>query len=108
MDKETLFSRPVAELPESVELSMGTVQVRGLTRSEVERTAKLEGLAREAATFALAVVDPVLDQEEWLSWFDTASVGDWTVLSEAVQEVSGLGKESAKSPVRAGTRRRKR
>lgn len=108
MDKETLFSRPVTELHTAVELSMGTVQVRGLTRAEVEQTGTLDGLDREAATFALAVVDPVMDPEEWLAWFSSGSVGDWTLLSEAVQEASGLGEKEATKSVRAGTKRRRR
>ena len=108
MDKETLFSRPVTELHTAVELSMGTAQVRGLTREEVEQTGKLDGLARAAAPIALAGVDPVLDPAEWLAWFSSGSVGDWTRLSEAVQEASGLGEKEATKSVRPDTKRRRR
>jgi hypothetical protein len=109
MDRTTFFSKPASQHAMPVELSVGTVHVRGLTRDEVESTkVKGDDLASEANLFAKAVTDPVMDPEEWREWFTSATVGDYALLANGVAEVSGIGVDATKSVVRGASRRRKR
>lgn len=106
-DKELLFK---ATLPEGEVPVRGQVmRVRGLTRSEVmnlrsqvksiadaiQRSAELE-----AKTLALALVDPVLTEDEVKVWQDSSPAGEIEPVVQKVQELSGLLDGAAKEAYR--------
>jgi hypothetical protein len=108
MDKATFFSTAAHEQTTAVELSMGTVHVRALTRAEVDGAVVTDDeLMSEANTFAAAVTDPQMTGAEWREWFGHGLVSDYVKLAEVVKEVSGIGKDAAKSAVRRAPKRRK-
>jgi hypothetical protein len=109
MDKAGMFANKANARTKKVELSVGVVVVRALTRGQVEDTkVKGDDAASEANLFSVAVVDPEMTPDEWREWFDTATVGDYALLARAVSEVSGIGIDAQKSPVRGTPKRRKR
>lgn len=109
MDKEMFFSKAALDQTTEVELSVGTVRVRSLTRMEIDQATKDgDPITSEANTFSYAVIDPVMDPAEWRQWFESATVGDYTRLADAVQEVSGLGKKEATKSVRGAKKRSRR
>lgn len=97
IDKEALLSR--RELTtEDVELPAGTVQVRGLTRAEALRVTgrKLEESEAERVLLAMALVDPVLTEDEVRTWQRNAPAGELQPVVVAIQRLSGLAADAVK------------
>lgn len=104
MDKSALLQK---RLPEAdVELSVGVVRVRGLTRAEVlhvreatdnENMSGDRALVLERKLLAVAMVDPKLTEAEVGQWQEAVAAGELEPVIEKVQELSGLLKESPKN-----------
>lgn len=78
---------------------LGTVRVRGLSRFEVmvmkksTDTENIEGtraLVIEQKLLSMAMLDPVLTEDEVKTWQKTAPPGELDAVSLKVQELSGL------------------
>lgn len=105
MDKELLFKARLTE--EDVEVAgVGTVRVRGLSRVEVLHVRKaaddagLDGprtLTLERKMLALAMVDPELTEAEVGKWQAASGAGELNVVTDKVQELSGMKEDSAKA-----------
>ncbi|MFI6763853.1 hypothetical protein ACIBF5_32495 [Micromonospora sp. NPDC050417] len=101
--KEELLSRRPGE--DDVPLpSGGTVRVRGLTRGEVKDISDgvNEGKNMEPYSLSLALVDPVLTEEEAAGMTTSGCFDDVQAITTRVNELSGIAqgsaKESYKSP----------
>lgn len=90
MDASALLSTtlPTGE----VELPVGTVRVRGLSRAEVMR---LQACATrddlEAETIAAGMVDPSLTVDQAHEWRQVGDNADVRAVSDAILSLSGLG-----------------
>src|SRR5690242_13803211 len=104
MDKSALFK---ARFPEAdVEIGIGKVRVRGLSRAEVMKIAKAadakgvdgdRGLALEQKMLFMAMVEPELTEAEVAEWYEMATVGELEPVIEKVQELSGMLQGQSKS-----------
>lgn len=91
MDKELLFKPRTPE--REVEIpNVGTVRVRALTRAEVTplvgREIELDVLERKLLT--LAMVNPVLTEDEVDRWYDAAPAGELNPVLDAIRDMSGV------------------
>ncbi len=105
MDKEALLKPRLNEAEVEIP-NLGTVRVRGLSRAEVLMVRKAtddagvdgpRALTLERKMLALAMVDPKLTEAEVGQWQHAAGVGEINVVSEKVQELSGMLEGSAKA-----------
>lgn len=98
MDKEQLFKARLRE--RDVELpDVGTVRVRALARGEVmsiRDAGEMDIEEYERKLIALAVVDPVLTEDEVRRWQEAAPAGELEPVTNAIVELSGLDQEAAK------------
>lgn len=97
IDKATLLGATFAE--EDVELSIGTVRVRGLSRAEVLR---YQGSVRDAVEFevqllAAALVDPALTVDEVRELLDKIPAGVLEPLTDVIKRLSGMEPGAAKA-----------
>ncbi|MGH9891078.1 MAG: hypothetical protein ACREA0_03670 [bacterium] len=77
---------------------VGTVVVRGLSRAEAFRVRECIGAdAMERKVIELGLLDPSLDADEVLEWYQCAPAGEVDLLSNAIQELSGLTEGAPKS-----------
>lgn len=98
MDKATLLAK--RELGyQDVEVDVGTVRVRGLTRAEIVRCKDETGKTVDVELIALAMVDPELTTKEAGVWLETAPAGDYVRVLTAVSELSGLSEGAAQKSV---------
>lgn len=98
MDKEALLAPRGGR--EIVELSIGNVVVRGLTRGEVMRLRKatdsletLDGpraLVIERGMLAMAMVDPGLSEDEAKMWQENSPAGEIDTVMAVIQRLSGM------------------
>jgi hypothetical protein len=89
VDKELLFK---ARLPEAdVELPIGTVRVRGLSRAEAIEVGAIDGIAaKERLMLALGMVEPTLTEEEAGRWQAAAAFDEIDPVSNKIAELSGM------------------
>lgn len=91
--KDALLAKAGIET-EDVEIpGKGTVQVRGLTRSEalgLQKLGELDALEMERKLVALAMVEPALTEDEVLTWQENSPAGELEPIAEAIQRLSGL------------------
>lgn len=100
IDKEAFLKATAPET--SVELpGLGTVKVRGLSRSEAVSLAPLKDDtgALERRILILGLVDPALTEDELKAWYDSAPAGLVDPIIAAIERLSGLGKGAPKSDV---------
>lgn len=99
MDREALLKGLTPE--REVELSAGTVRVRGLTRAEVTALAPLKDDLPdlERSILLLGFVDPVLSEEDIAVWYATAANSDVDRAVTAISEATGMAPDSPKSGV---------
>lgn len=98
MDKAKLLAK--RELGyRDVEVDVGTVRVRALTRAEVVQCRDETGKTVDVELIALAMVDPELTAEEAGIWLETAPAGDYVNVLSAVSELSGLTDGAAQKSV---------
>lgn len=97
MDKDLLFKPRLEE--RDVELSIGTVRVRAMTRAEATRfKGEHEDVGKlERQMLAVALVDPVLTEDEVGRWQDAAPAGELQDVVDVVVELSGMLKETGKT-----------
>lgn len=98
MDKSALTA---PRLPEAdVEIpGVGTVRVRGLSRFELLLAGKTGGddtAAMERKMLSFAMVDPDLSEKDVEAWQKASPAGEIAPVVAAVNELSGVGRESAK------------
>lgn len=87
---------------EEVEIEgVGTVLVRGLSRWEMVEVTKLEDNRQRQDIMALAfgLVDPQMTQDELAAWRRAGSVMEIEAIARKINELSGIGKDAAKSDV---------
>lgn len=93
-------------LPEGdVEIGgVGTVRVRALTRAELLHVGRLESkgpAAMERYTLACAMLDPAMTEDDVAAWQQASPAAELNVVSEKVNELSGIApgapKEAYKS-----------
>ena len=90
VDLDALLTRRLDE--EDVLLAVGTVRVRGLSRAEALRCAKLtdDQDEFEVQLLALAMVDPALTVEQVKRWRENALAGEIDEVVSAAASLSGL------------------
>jgi len=92
--KDLLLSRRIDE--GKVELSVGTVKVRGLTRGEVFMTQKAgDTEAHERRIVAFGMVDPPMNEDDVKQWQRNSPAGEL----DKIRQLSGLGEGADKSGV---------
>ena len=96
MDKELLLKPRVPE--GQVELPVGTVTVRGLTRAEVFVVQKFGTTVElfERKMLALGMVDPQLTESEAGRWQAGSPAGEIEPIVDKIRELSGLADDSEK------------
>jgi hypothetical protein len=108
VDKDKLLAKRGTP-QRDIEVDVGTVTVRGLTRAEVVQCRDESGKTIDVELIALAMVDPVLTLEEAGIWLETAPAGDYVNVLTAVTELSGMSEGAATKsvpPVRGRPRRK--
>lgn len=91
---------PTAE----VELEgIGSVLVRGLTRFESIEIMKLEGDRQVQDTQALVygLLEPEMSRDEIIAWRKSGALMEIEAVARKINELSGIGKDAAKSDVPA-------
>jgi hypothetical protein len=114
VDKELLFKPRLEEA--EVELDgIGTLRIRALSRDEVasarddhtDRNGEVDGQSYEHTLVAAAMVDPQLTVDEVGRWAAASPAGELVKVIEAIQELSGLTEDAAKSGVSRNRRERR-
>ena len=96
MDKAKLLAK--RELGyRDVEVDVGTVRVRALTRTEVVQCRDKTGKTIDVELIALGMTDPELTKDEAGEWLSTAPAGDYVKVLQAISELSGLSEGADKS-----------
>lgn len=102
--KAKLLKPRIAEA--EVELELGTVRVRGLSRGEVfaMQKAKADGGIKDEAAWerrlvSLALVDPVMTEDEVGEWQRISPAGELEPVGNKIRELSGLAEGADKSRV---------
>lgn len=98
MDKSKLLAKRAPGYRD-VELEVGTVRVRGLTRAEVKACRDKDDDLQENRIIAAAMVDPELTPAEVAEWLDNAPAGEAVAVMEAIKGLSALDEGAAKSGV---------
>lgn len=95
VDKAALLAP--ADLDEAdVEITGGTVRVRGLTRHEaglVQKNPDVDG--KDRVTIAFGLVIPQLTESEVAAWMKTSKASDCVKIATRIAELSGLIESSA-------------
>lgn len=92
MDKELLFKQRLNEITLDVD-GIGTIRIRALTRREaLDFKGEHDAGELEVKMLSLALVDPVLTEDEVRRWQDVAPVGELQVIVDQVIELSGMVK----------------
>lgn len=100
VDKAALFTRRLTE--EDIELpGVGTIRVRALSRAEALQVTdkKMPVELMEQKLLSMAMVDPVMSEQDVRAWQEAAGAGELEPVTEVIQRLSGLRKEAAKSGV---------
>lgn len=104
VSKDALFTPRLPE--DDVEIpGVGSVRVRGLSRSEVFEINRLRrkdddtGEDIERRTIAVGMVDPELTLADVQSWQKAAPAGELEPIAKRIQELSGMADDSAKAAV---------
>lgn len=94
VDKNALLRQKFGT--EEVEIpGVGTVTIRALTRGEAIRIQGDEMIAEvaECKLLSLAMVDPVMTEEEVQEWQDTSPAGQMQPVIKAILAASGMVEE---------------
>lgn len=77
-----------------------TVGIRALTRNEIIEMQELKELAdKDNFIIATGMTDPVMTMADVAAWADAGDAGDLVAVSDAISNLSGLGKGAGKSGV---------
>lgn len=86
----------------TVELEIGTVRVRGLSRGEVFMTQQVKGVeATERKIVAIGMLDPVMTEAEVRQWQESSPAGEMEAVVEKIRDLSGLGDKSEKQAMQS-------
>lgn len=89
---------------DEVELEgLGSVLVRGLSRFEMTEVFELQSdrQKQDTAAVAFAMVEPEMSVEEVIAWRKAGSNAEIEQVAKKINELSGIGKDAAKSDVPA-------
>jgi hypothetical protein len=104
IDKAALLARRAMDNTREVELSsgLGSVTVRGLTRKEAlsVQGVEMDEAEAERKLLAMALVDPVLTEDEIGQWQDNAPAGELVPVTDAVLDLSGMAADVTKAAMR--------
>lgn len=101
IDKEALFKSRLTE--EEVDVpGVGAVRIRALSRTEALslRGVEMPVEELERRLLAMALVDPVLTQEEVRQWQEASSAGELEPITRAIAELSGMETTAPKTAMR--------
>lgn len=100
MDKEALFKPRLAEREIPLD-GVGTVRVRALSRAEALKVQgqQMSTAKMERVLLSLAMVDPVLTEDDVAEWQKVSGAGELQTVVEVVTDLSGMRQEAAKSGV---------
>lgn len=98
--KEALMT-PRLKTDEAEIEGVGTVLVRGLSRWEMVEVQKLENDRQKQDNLAVAygLVEPEMAEHEVMAWRKAGSVIEIEAIARKINELSGIGKDAAKSNV---------
>jgi hypothetical protein len=97
--RERLLKPRITEDTVDIE-GIGTVRVRGLSRSEVFMTQQAKGTeAMERKILALGMVDPPMTEDDVKTWQRNSPAGELDAVANKIHDLSGLGKGADKSGV---------
>ena len=96
VSKEDLLKRRFGVEPVEIP-GVGTVEVRPLSRAEVlaVQGADLSAAETERRFLSKAMVSPSLTEDEVATWQENSSAGSFDVVTDAIERLSGLKKNSA-------------
>lgn len=104
IDKAALLARKSQAETREVELpsGAGSVLVRGLTRKEAlgVQGVEMDEADAERRLLAVALVEPVMTEEEVGQWQEVASAGELVPVVDAVLQLSGMTAEAPKEAAR--------
>lgn len=104
IDKAALLARKAQGTTREIPLPSGDgfVVVRGLTRKEALRVQgdEMDEETAERMLLAVALLDPVLTEDEIGEWQDGAPAGELVPVVDAILEMSGLNAEVQKESMR--------
>ena len=98
MDEDLKARLLKPRVPEgTVDLEIGTVRVRGLSRGEVFMTQQAKGVeASERKIVAIGMVDPEMTEDEVRQWQRSSPAGEMEAVVDKISELSGLNKSAEK------------
>lgn len=102
MDKAALLGMSV-KTDEFEIVGVGTITLRGITRWEMLHVIHLEGkpAKQEQAMLRFGLVDPAMTEDDIAAWQKVAPGGLLNKIAMKINELSGLGKDAAKSDLPA-------
>lgn len=107
LTREEILARKMGRDTVTLPDGSGTVEVRGLNRSEAVRVGEVEaGLDRDALLISLGLVDPEMTVEDVLQWGREDDSGTLEVVSRRIGELSRMVEDAGKSSVSRARRRR--
>lgn len=102
LDKNALLAKREHDT-EDVELPTlgGSVKVRGMTRAEALRIVgkPMDADEAERKLLALAMVDPVMTEDDVRQWQKVAPAGELEPIGVAIRRLSGLGSNAVKEGI---------
>lgn len=98
--KEALTTPHLKTVEHEIE-GVGSVLVRGLSRWEMVEVQKLENDRQRQDNLAVfyGLVEPDLTQDEVMAWRKAGAVMEIEAVARKINELSGIGKDAAKSGV---------
>lgn len=102
IDKAQLFAARPGNTQTVTVGEFGDFTVRALTRSEAlaVQGVQLDAAEMERRLLALALVDPVLTEDEVRQWQDVAPAGELEPLTNRIAELSGMKVGAVKEAVK--------
>lgn len=81
----------------------GSVRVRGLTRAEALRVQgkQMDALEAERKLLHLAMVEPLMSEEDVRQWQHVAPAGELQPIQDAILAMSGLTADAVKEAVKS-------
>lgn len=98
---EALTGKPRLNTDEVPIDGVGSVLVRGLSRHEMIEVFKLEDDRQRQDNLAVfyGTLEPKLTQDQVMAWRKTGSNEEIETIAKKINELSGVGKDAAKSEV---------
>jgi hypothetical protein len=104
IDKAALLAKRDQGTAREVELpsGAGSVMVRGLTRKEALRVhgKEMDEEESERVLIAMALVDPVMTEDEISQWQEVCMAGELVPVVDAILELSGMAADVTKAAMK--------